>query len=325
VTGILIGFGAPVSGAWATPQNIATFAARADQLGYASLWSFQRLIIPEDKRTTMEPVYHSVLDPMATLAYAAAVTTRIRLGVAVINAPFVSPAYLAKQAASLDVLSAGRHDLGLGIGWLPEEFELSGAQMARRGARTAEYIQVLHALWADGVSEFSGEFYQVPRGDVAPKPVQPGGPPIWCGGRSDAALRRTGRLAEGWISYVVTPDMYAQSLAKIDAAASEAGRHFARGFGTGHLLFARIDDTYEKALDAATVSLSRRYAMDFRKAAQRYAALGPPAEIVANIRRFHAAGVRHVILDLVGPYEERDRQIERFATEALPLLADLRG
>jgi len=86
-----------------------------------------------------------------------------------------------------------------------------------------------------------------------------------------------------------------------------------------------VDDTYEKALDAATVSLSKRYAMDFRKAAQRYCALGPPAEVVDTIRRFHAVGVRHLILDFVGPYEERFAEIERFARDALPLLADLRG
>jgi probable F420-dependent oxidoreductase len=225
VTAIRIGFGAPVSGAWATPQNIATFATRAEQLGYSSLWSFQRLIIPEDKRTTMEPVYHSVLDPMATLAYAAAVTSRIRLGVAVINAPFVSPAYLAKQAASLDVLSGGRHDLGLGIGWLPEEFELSDAQMARRGARTAEYIRVLHALWADGPSEFSGEFYRVPRGDVAPKPVQPGGPPILLGGLARPALERVGRLADGWVTSSRTDlSRIAELIAIVKEAAAGAGR-----------------------------------------------------------------------------------------------------
>src|SRR5580704_2052378 len=170
-----IGFGAPVSGAWATPQNLASFAARAEQAGYASLWSFQRLPIPEGSR--MEPVYQSVLDPMAALAFAAAVTARIRLGVAIVNAPFVSPGYLAKQAASLDVLSGGRHDLGLGIGWMPEEFSLTGADMARRGARATEYVRVLRTLWAGGVAEFSGEFYEVPAGTTAPVPVQPGGPP----------------------------------------------------------------------------------------------------------------------------------------------------
>ncbi len=131
-------------------------------------------------------------------------------------------------------------------------------------------------------------------------------------------------MTDGWMSYVVTPEMFRDGLGKIAAAAKEAGRVFDRGFGTAHLLFTRIDDTYEKALDAATISLSTRYAMDFRKAAQRYCALGPPERIVESIRRFHEAGARHVILDFVGPYEERDRQIERFASEALPLLAQLR-
>ena len=128
-----IGFGAPVSGAWATPGDLATFGARAEADGYASLWTFQRLLVPEGSR--MEPVYQSVLDPLVALGFLAAGTSRIRLGVALINLPFVSPAYLAKQAATVDVLSGGRLDLGLGIGWLPEEFELTGASMARRGAR----------------------------------------------------------------------------------------------------------------------------------------------------------------------------------------------
>ena len=96
-------------------------------------------------------------------------------------------------------------------------------------------------------------------------------------------------------------------------------------FGTAHLLFARLDATYEQALDAATETLTVRYAMDFRRAAQRYCALGRPARVAERIREFHAAGVRHVILDLLGPYEQRARQIEWFAAEALPLLRDLTG
>ena len=117
--------------------------------------------------------------------------------------------------------------------------------------------------------------------------------------------------------------MYKSGLDKIAAAAKSAGRAEAR-FGTGHLLFTRLDDTYEKALDAATVSLIHRYAMDFRKAAERYAALGSPQQIADRIRAFHAAGVRHITLDIVGPYEERNRQIERIAREVFPLLKDLR-
>jgi len=193
-----IGFGAPVSGAWATPENLASFAARAERAGYSTLWSFQRLIVPAE--SAMEPVYHSVLDPYAALTYAAAVTHTIRLGTAVVNLPFISPAYLAKQAASLDVLSAGRHDLGLGIGWMPEEFTATGGEMARRSARAAEYVSVLRHLWTQDVSEFSGEFYRLPRGRMAPRPVQPGGPPVLLGGMARPALQRIGRIADGWLT-----------------------------------------------------------------------------------------------------------------------------
>jgi probable F420-dependent oxidoreductase len=223
VSTVQIGFGAPVSGAWATPQNLASFAARAEQAGYASLWSFQRLLIPEGSR--MEPVYQSVLDPMAALAFAAAVTARIRLGVAIVNAPFVSPGYLAKQAASLDVLSGGRHDLGLGIGWMPEEFTLTGASQAKRGARTAEFVRVLRALWAPGPTAFEGDFYQVPKGVMAPKPVQAGGPPILLGGLARPALERAGRIADGWVTSSRTDLTRVGDLARIvrDAAAA-AGR-----------------------------------------------------------------------------------------------------
>jgi probable F420-dependent oxidoreductase len=218
-----LGFGAPVSGAWATPANLGYFARAAENAGYRSLWSFQRLLIPVG--STMEPVYHSVLDPMEALAFAAAHTSRIRLGVAIINLPFVSPGYLAKQAASLDVLSAGRHELGLGIGWMPEEFSLTGANMARRGARTAEYVQVLRALWAPGPSEFSGEFYQVPAGDQSPKPVQAGGPPILLGGMARPALLRIGRIADGWITSSRTDlSRISELIAVVREGAAEAGR-----------------------------------------------------------------------------------------------------
>jgi probable F420-dependent oxidoreductase len=193
-----IGFGAPVSGAWATPQNLASFATAAERARYKSLWTFQRLLIPSG--SGMEPVYRSVLDPMAALSFAAAVTSQIRLGVAVINMPYVSPGYLAKQAASVDVLSGGRHDLGLGIGWMPEEFALTGADMARRGARAAEYVEVLKRLWSDGEAEFSGEFYQIPAGTQRPLPVQPGGPPVLLGGMAKPALERIGRIADGWVT-----------------------------------------------------------------------------------------------------------------------------
>jgi probable F420-dependent oxidoreductase len=218
-----IGFGAPHSGAWATPENLSTFATKAEQAGYDSLWTFQRLLVPVG--SGMDPVYQSVLDPVAALGYLAARTSRIRLGVAVVNLPFVSPAVLAKQAVTLDILSAGRFDLGLGVGWMPEEFEAAGASIARRGARADEYVAVLHALWAEGVTEFHGEFYSVPAGRAEPKPVQPGGPPILLGGLARTALERAGRIAEGWVTSSRTDlARIGKGIAIVRAAAESAGR-----------------------------------------------------------------------------------------------------
>ena len=218
-----IGFGAPVSGIWATPDNLAGFAASAEAAGYASLWTFQRLIVPEG--SAMDPVYHSVLDPMVALGFLAGATQRIRLGVAVVNMPYLAPSYLAKMAATVDVLSRGRLDLGLGIGWMPEEFTAADATTAHRGVRTAEYLEVLRRAWADGVTEFSGRFYQVPPGRMAPKPVQRPGPPILLAGGVPAALQRAGRLADGWVT-ASRQDLsrIGEGIAVVRGAAEEAGR-----------------------------------------------------------------------------------------------------
>jgi probable F420-dependent oxidoreductase len=221
--GMRIGFGAPVAGAWATPLYLGSFAARAEVLGYASLWSFQRLLVPES--SGMEPVYRSVLDPMVALGYVAARTSSVRLGVAVINLPFVSPAVLAKQATTVDVLSRGRLDLGLGIGWMPEEFAATGASTPRRGARTEEYLAVLRTLWADEASSFDGEFYTIPAGRQDPRPVQKPGPPVLLGGMSRPAMERAGRIADGWItSSRADLSKIPEAVAVIREAASAAGR-----------------------------------------------------------------------------------------------------
>jgi len=218
-----IGFGAPIAGAWATPGYLADISGQAEDAGYASLWTFQRLLVPEG--SGMDPVYRSVLDPMVALGYVAARTSRIRLGVAILNLPFVSPAYLAKQATTVDVLSGGRLDLGLGIGWMPEEFTATGATTARRGARTEEFLAVLRTLWADEVSSFSGEFYTVPAGRQDPRPVQQPGPPVLLGGMSRPAMERAGRIAEGWItSSRADLSKISEAVSVISGAASAAGR-----------------------------------------------------------------------------------------------------
>jgi alkanesulfonate monooxygenase SsuD/methylene tetrahydromethanopterin reductase-like flavin-dependent oxidoreductase (luciferase family) len=136
------------------------------------------------------------------------------------------------------------------------------------------------------------------------------------------AGKRAARLADGWFSYAVSPEMFAKGLVTIEAAAQEAGRRLER-FGTAHLMFTRVGDSYERALDEAAESLSVRYAMNMRPATERYGAIGTPTQVAEKIRAFHAAGVRHLSLDLVGPYERRGEQFERFAAEVRPLIKDL--
>jgi probable F420-dependent oxidoreductase len=218
-----IGIGAPVSGAWAGPDQLARIGTLAEDLGYHELWTFHRLLTPSDG--SGDAVYESVLDPLLALTYAAARTARIRLGVALVNAPFVSPAYLAKQAATLDVLSGGRFDLGLGSGWSPLEFAATGASTERLGARMAEYIEVLRALWSPGPTHFDGEFFTVPESSMEPKPVQAGGPPILLGAVVPAALARAGRLADGWLSRSGTIlATISEEIAAVRQAADRAGR-----------------------------------------------------------------------------------------------------
>ena len=282
-----------------------------DRCGYDSLWAGDHIsyAIP-------------ILDPMLQLAQAAVVSRRLILGTSVLLLPLRHPTPVAKQVTTLDHLTEGRFVLGVGVGGeFPNEYAACDVPLNERGARLSEGVAVLRKFFSGDAVRHAGKFYG-PFSDVTmrPAPRQPGGPPIWFAGRSDAALRRIGRIGDGWLAYLLTPEMYAAGLEKIAAAAAERP---VTKFGTSHLLFMRVDDTYEKALDAATETLSVRYAMDFRRAAQRYCALGQPRQVADRIRAFHAAGVRHMILDLLGPYEERAHQIERFAAEVTPLLHDL--
>ncbi|HEX4172965.1 MAG TPA: LLM class flavin-dependent oxidoreductase [Acetobacteraceae bacterium] len=306
----------PAHGPWRPAiDELIALVQLVDNSGYDSLWVGDHISFAVP-----------ILDPLLQLAQAAMVSRRLTLGTSVYLLPLRHPAPVAKQVATLDLLTEGRLVFGVGVGGeFPREYEVCGVPLNERGARLGEGITLLRKFWSGEPVSYAGKFYP-PFKDVPmqPPPRQSGGPPIWCGGRSDGALRRTGRLADGWLSYVVTPEMYRAGLQKIEAAAQEAGRSLQQ-FSTGHLLFTRIDDSYDKALDAATETLSVRYAMDFRRPAQRYCALGTPAQVAGRIREFHAAGVRHIMLDLLGPYEQRDQQIARFAAEALPLLHDLRS
>ena len=242
------------------------------------------------------------------------------LGTSVYLLPLRHPVPVAKQVATLDRMLGGRLQfLGVGVGGeFANEYAACGVPLRQRGARLDEGIRLLRRLFSGESVTHEGRFYPLQNVRMLPTPVQRE-LPIYAGGRSDGALARIGRLCDGWISYVVTAEQYRAGLEKIAAAAASAQRKVAR-FHTGHLLFTLIRNSFEDALDGATEHLSRRYAMDFRKAAQRYGVLGKPADVAARIAELQRAGVRDVIVDVVGRPEEREEQLARFAAEVRPLL-----
>ncbi|TCK21458.1 TIGR03619 family F420-dependent LLM class oxidoreductase [Pseudonocardia endophytica] len=272
----LLGFGLPVSGNWATPETMRYVARRAEDLGYASLWTFQRTLWPVDGG--LEPSHWSVFDSVVALAHVAGDTERIGIGTATLCAPFTAPALLAKTMTSLDVLSGGRLTVGVGIGWMPQEYAAANVPFERRGARMDEYLRCLRALWTEDPVEFDGEFYTVPRSHVRPSPVQKPHPPILVGGRAAPALRRAGRLAQGWIG------SSRQDLAEVGACA-ETVRDGAREAGR--------DPDAVRILLRGLVDL-----VDRDPGPDRRPLHGTRDQIVDDLRDLRARGVTEVFLDL---------------------------
>ena len=296
-----------------TPEFVREAVTTAERFGYAS-------ISLGDHLAFAIPIH----DPLIQLAAAAALSSKLTLMTGVYLLPLRHPGPVAKQVASLDHMAGGRFIFGVGVGGeFASDYEVAGVPIGERGARLSEGIDVLRKLWTGEKVSHQGRFYSFQDIQMLPKPAQPGGPPIWCGGRSDAALRRAAHQADGWISYVVTADMFRASLEKIAGFVQQSGRELSR-FGTGHLLFARLGQTREEALEQAAHHLSIRYAMDFRKAAARYCAAGRPEDVAEALSAFHAAGVRMVMLDMIGHPEERAGQLQRFSEEVMPLVAGLR-
>jgi alkanesulfonate monooxygenase SsuD/methylene tetrahydromethanopterin reductase-like flavin-dependent oxidoreductase (luciferase family) len=220
------------------------------------------------------------------------------------------------------VLSGGRLIFGVGVGGEnPKEFELCGVPHRERGARVSEGIDVVRTLWRDTPASFRGRFTQFENVSIDPKPVQRPGPPIWIGGRSDAALTRAGRQGDGWVSYVVQPERYAQSVEKIRAAAQAAGRRL-DDFAFAHLGFITVGRDWESARDVWVAHLSRRYAQDFGPLARKYGIIGTPAQCAEQLARFQAAGCNYLIANAIGEPKDEPEQVERIAAEILPLLGD---
>ncbi len=259
------------------------------------------------------PIHESI----TLLASYVPITRRIKLGVGVYLLALRSPAVAAKQAATLDVLSGGRLVFGVGVGGEnPKEFELCGIPHKERGARVNEGIDAVRALWRDSPATFHGRFTRFESVSIDPKPVQQL-PPIWIGGRSDAALARAGRQGDGWMSYVVQADRYAQSLDKIRAAAAAAGRSM-DAFTAAHLVFITIGRDFEAAKRAWVSVLSRRYAQDFEPLAKRYGVIGTPEQCAEQLERFRAAGCNYFVMSAIGDPRDERAQLETIAAEIIP-------
>ncbi len=199
---------------FSNPDVVIPFVQRAEALGYESVWTAEHVIIPMNY-TSVYPynpsgkvpfaVDAAIIDPLVALTFIASATTKLRLGTGVNILPQINPLYLAKWASSLDHLSRGRLMLGVGIGWLKEEFEAIGVPFERRGKRADEYLQALKAIWTGDEVNYQGEFVRWQGFQMRPRPAQPGGVPLVIGGVSPSAIRRTARYGDGW--YVIGKDL----------------------------------------------------------------------------------------------------------------------
>src|SRR5689334_12769570 len=227
-----LGFALPNIGPVSTAEAVTKVAQRAEALGYESLWTVERLLYPVKPQTPYpatpdgmlpEPYKH-VVDPVEALTFAAAKTTKIGLGVSVLDIPYYNPVMLARRLSTVDFLSNGRLRVGLGLGWSKDEMDAAGANMKERGARADEFLQVLKAIWTADPVEYKGKFYTVPKSHIFPKPVQKPHPPIYLAAFAPPALKRLATLADGWNPVAIPAQGMAQMFGMIQNMAKEAGR-----------------------------------------------------------------------------------------------------
>ena len=231
---IKIGFFAIGAGISADPEIIKLIARNCEASGYHSLWAPEHIVLldqysstypyTQNGRMPFETLQIDILDPFLALTFAAAVTSTIRLGTGICLVPERQPLTLAKEVSTLDKLSGGRFDFGVGIGWLKEEFEALQIPWPNRAARTRDYLAAMKTVWSEAESQHQGEYCEFPAVRSYPKPVQKPYPPIIFGGESDAALRRVGEIGDGWWGVNVTPESAKLHMATIQRYAVAAGR-----------------------------------------------------------------------------------------------------
>jgi probable F420-dependent oxidoreductase len=265
----------------------------------------------------------AVPNAFVALAAAAGATSTVRLVSTISLAPLYPPALFAKLVASLDVVSGGRFEVGVGAGGeYPPEFEACGIDPAGRFRRLEEAVTVCRLLFSGEPVDFDGEFTQLRGVQLNPPPTRRPGPPIWMAGRKGKPLQRVGRLADVWLPYMVSPDMMADGLAQVRSSAAEHGRP--PGSVAGAVFaWTCADPDGDWARRTGIDMVSRTYQQDFASLADRYLFMGTPERIVERLGEYAAAGAERVIIAVAAGDADRRRVVETIAERVLPALAKL--
>lgn len=229
-----IGLFTPLVGPQVGPSHVAALAVAVEERGYRSVWLGEHVVLfddyvsrypyREDGRIPTVGVTDGLLEPLSTLAFIAAHTSRLRLGTGLVILPQRNPVILAKELSNIDWLSSGRLAVGVGLGWLREEYDALAATWEGRADRFRDYVEVMKSLWTDELSAVDASSYVLPASRMFPKPVQRPHPPVIIGGDSDAALRRVAEIGDGWYGFAMTPDVLSERLRRLDEMLTEAGR-----------------------------------------------------------------------------------------------------
>jgi probable F420-dependent oxidoreductase len=288
------GISLPTYPSGATVEGVVAVAQAAERLGFVSAWTTDHVIMPPEQAGP----YAEIFEPLMTLAYLAALTDKVKLGISVIVVPQRNGIVLAKELATLDHLSKGRVIAGVGAGWNEDEFRMldAGGRFHQRGAYLDETLQVWRHLWTQPEQEFHGRFYDLPTVAFGPLPYTQGGPTVWVGGSSAGALRRAGRDAAAWHPVAITVEDMTSGAAVVREAAEKAGR----------------------PMPEITPRLLVEFAApDGSKHAGRQSVLsGEPAEIAEQLRAYEQAGASELIIHFGSPNgQEVVESMERFAAE----------
>lgn len=278
-----IGISLPQMGFDASPASITQIAQEAERLDFASVWVGERLLRPRHfvaygGRGGAIPDFQKInYEPLETLTYVAAKTERIKLGTSVINAFFQTPVVLARRLATLDQFSAGRLIVGIGQGWMKEEFDTANVSLQRRGNGLDDYVGALRAVWGPDPVHYEGRFYSIVESDIAPKPVQSGGPPVLFAANSQAVIERAARLADGLNPVLVSWEAIEKLARDFPEMVRRAGRDPSHIF-----IVARVNNGV------------RAHALPD----PRPPLVGSLDQIHEDIQRLEQLGVNHVFYDL---------------------------